>query len=87
MVLLFGIYWRRTTPQGAIWAMLVTCLVGFFWVIFKSVYGHFPLHPGLSETYASVIVATASTVLFSTLTTRRKKETELAKLSDGLKTS
>lgn len=65
VVLLFGIYWKRTTSKGAIGAMLLTSFVGFFWVIYKSVYGDFPIHPSLSETYASIIVATASTILLS----------------------
>lgn len=65
VVLLFGIYWRKTTPKAAIWAMLMTAFVGFFWVIYRSVYGQFPIHPELSETYASVMVALISTVVFS----------------------
>lgn len=67
VVLLFGIYWRKTTPKGAIWAMIFTALIGFFWVIYKSVFGQFPIHPEFSETYASIIVAVISTVVFSIL--------------------
>lgn len=65
VVLLFGIYWKRTTTKGAIGAMLLTSFVGFFWVIYKSIYGSFPIHPSLSETYASIIIAAASTVFLS----------------------
>lgn len=72
VVLLFGIYWRRTSPKGAILAMLVTCLVGMTWVIYKSVFGHFPIHPSLTETYASVIVATIGTVIFSLVMPKKK---------------
>lgn len=67
VVLLFGIYWRKTTPQGAIWAMIITALIGFFWVIYRSIFGQFPIHPEISETYASIIVAVISTVAFSVL--------------------
>jgi len=65
VVLLFGIYWRKTTPKGAIWAMVVTSLIGFFWVIYRSLYGHYPIHPDFSETYAAIIMAVISTMVFS----------------------
>jgi SSS family solute:Na+ symporter len=74
VVLLFGIYWRKTTSIGAIWAMIVTSCVGFFWVAYKSIYGQFPIHPSLNETYAAVIVALVSTIIFSLLSSKRGKE-------------
>lgn len=67
VVLLFGIYWRRSSGRGAIWAMVATTLVGLFWVIYKSVYGVYPIHPILTETYASVIFALFSMIAFSFL--------------------
>ncbi|MCR4440737.1 MAG: sodium:solute symporter family protein [Peptococcaceae bacterium] len=73
VVLLLGIYWRRTTPKGALWAMIVTSLVGFFWVAYNAIYGYYPV-PGLSETYASVAVAAVSTVVLSMITGRKKGE-------------
>lgn len=74
VVLLFGIYWKKTTPKGAIKAMSVTSLVGLYWVIYKAVSGQYPIHPGLTETYASVIVAAVSTVLFSLVDIYLKKK-------------
>lgn len=74
VVLLFGIYWRKTTPRGALWAMVLTSIVGFFWVIYKAVYGHFPIHPSISETYASVIAATVSTYILSFILPHRMTE-------------
>lgn len=65
VVLLFGIYWNKTTPKGAIWAMIFTALVGVFWVGYKSVAGHFPINPAITETYAAVIAAFISTIVFS----------------------
>lgn len=75
VVLLFGIYWRYTTPKGAISAMLLTSLVGLYWVVYKAIFGQYPIHPWLSETYASVIVAAISTVMFSLveMSFKRKK--------------
>ncbi|MDR1663549.1 MAG: sodium:solute symporter family protein [Clostridiales bacterium] len=65
VVLLLGIYWKRTSERGAIFGMLVTVAVGFLWVSFKAVTGTYPIHPGLNETYISVIAALVSTVIFS----------------------
>ncbi len=67
VVLLLGIYWKNTSQQGAVWGMIITAATGFFWVAYKAVTGHYPIHPGLSETYVSVLVAFLSTVLFSLL--------------------
>lgn len=67
VVLLFGIYWRKTSPRGAIWAMIFTTLAGFFWVIYKSVFGYYPINPALSETYAAVIMAVLATFVLSLL--------------------
>jgi SSS family solute:Na+ symporter len=65
VVLLFAIYWKRTSPKGAIMAMVITGVVGLFWIIYKALYGQFPIHPAITETYASVIVAFVTTIVFS----------------------
>jgi len=65
VVLLLGIYWKHTSERGAICGMFVTAAVGLFWVVWKSVTGVYPIHPGFSETYVSVATALAATVLFS----------------------
>lgn len=65
IVLLYGIYYKKTTEKGAIIAMIITGLVGLFWVIWKNLTGSFPIAPWLTETYAAVIAATISTLLFS----------------------
>lgn len=67
VILLLGIYWRKTSSQGAIVAMVLTAAVGLGWVIYKSIFGEYPIHPQLTETYISVIVALVSTVVFSLL--------------------
>ncbi|MDD2216714.1 MAG: sodium:solute symporter family protein, partial [Eubacteriales bacterium] len=65
IVLLFGIYYKKTSEKGAIIAMIITGFVGFFWVVWKSITGYFPIAPWLTETYAAVIAAAISTLLFS----------------------
>ncbi len=67
VVLLFAIYWKATSPKGAIYSMVFTAVVGFIWVAYKAIYGEFPIHPALTETYASVITAVFATVFFSIL--------------------
>jgi len=74
VVLLFAIYWKRTTPKGAVWGMITTGVVGLFWVGYKAVYGQFPIHPSFTETYAAVIVAIITTVLFSLILKDESKE-------------
>ncbi|NLY74329.1 MAG: sodium:solute symporter family protein [Firmicutes bacterium] len=65
IALLFGIYWKKASGKGAIWAMIAATFTGLLWVVYKSVYGEYPLHPLLTETYASVIVAALSMIVFS----------------------
>lgn len=68
VILLFAIYWRKTSPQGAVYAMVITAMAGFFWVFYKAKYGHFPVHPAFTETYAAVVMAVISTVVLSLIT-------------------
>ena len=64
VVVLLGIYWKKTSEKGAVWGMVATAVVGFFWVAYNAITGHFPI-PGVTETYISVITAFISTVIFS----------------------
>lgn len=65
VVLLLGIYWKKTSEKGAIYSMIFTGFVGIFWVAYKAVFGVFPINPVITETYASVIAALVSTISFS----------------------
>ncbi len=78
IVLLFGIYWKKTSSKGAVYAMICTGVVGIFWVGYKSVFGVYPIHPGFSETYAAVIVAAVSTFIFSRLLPNKRTRNEVA---------
>ncbi|NTV88818.1 MAG: sodium:solute symporter family protein [Clostridiales bacterium] len=77
VVLLFGIYWKKTSSKGAIWAMVCTALVGIFWVSFNAVTGHFPIASWFSETYAAVLTAAICTMLFSFIFKRQDSEIRL----------
>lgn len=65
VVLLLAIFWKRTSPAGAIWGMLLTTGVGFFWIVYKSVTSQYPFHPAFSETYAAILAALLATVIVS----------------------
>jgi len=67
VVLLLGIYWKRTSQGGAITSMILTAAVGFIWVGFRALTGSYPIHPQFNETYISIIVAFIATVFFSLL--------------------
>lgn len=74
VMLLFGIYWKGMTQKGAVNAMIITAVVGFFWVAYKAVAGRFPIHPAFNETYVSVLSALVFSVLFSVIGSDRKDE-------------
>jgi SSS family solute:Na+ symporter len=65
VILLLAIYWKKTSEKGAIYSMIFTGLVGIFWVAYEAVMGEFPIHPAITETYAAVIAAFFSTIVFS----------------------
>lgn len=67
VILLLAIYWKKTSEKGAIYSMILTGAVGIFWVAYKAVVGVFPINPAITETYAAVVVALVSTIVFSTI--------------------
>lgn len=77
VVLLLGIYWKKTSERGAIWSMIVTALIGLLWVGFKAVTGHFPIHPSFNETYASVLTALVTTIVFSLMFKSKPEKTTI----------
>jgi len=67
VILLLGIYYKKTSEKGAIYGMIATALVGGFWVIYNAITGHFPIHPSFTETYISVLTAFVTTIFFSSV--------------------
>lgn len=77
IVLLLGIYWKKTSEKAAVYAMWTTGAVGLFWVIYKNITGRYPILPQFSETYAAVITALGVVTVGSLLTEKYgSKETE-----------
>ena len=74
VVVLLGLFWKHTSPRGAVLGMISTVAVGCFWVLYNKIVGHFPINAAISETYASVTTALVSTILFSALLPRQKEE-------------
>lgn len=64
VIILLGIYWKKTSEKGAVYGMICTAIVGLGWVVFNGITGHYPI-PGVSETYISIITALFTTVAFS----------------------
>jgi SSS family solute:Na+ symporter len=67
IVVLFGIYWKRSSENAACVSMVLTGIVAVVWVTVKILSGHYPISDVLTETYVAVIVAALATVLFSCL--------------------
>ncbi len=65
IVVLFGIYWKRASEKGACWSMVFTGAVAIFWKVYNLYQGHYPINDNITETYAAVIVATVTVILFS----------------------
>lgn len=65
IILLFGIFWKKTSEKGSIYAMVTTGFVGLFWIIWRNQTGTYPLFPWLTETYAAVIAATVAVYIYS----------------------
>lgn len=77
IILLLGIVWKRLNPKAAIAAMLMTALAGFFWIIYKNIFGVYPIHPDFSETYIAVLVAFVTSVAGSLLCKKEHSVEEL----------
>ncbi|HOJ12019.1 MAG TPA: sodium:solute symporter family protein [Clostridiales bacterium] len=67
IVILAGLFWKKVSQKGAIISMFSSVITGSIWVVYKSIFGNFPIHPAITETYASVIVAIATVLVFSVL--------------------
>ncbi len=74
VVLLLAIYWKGSTERGAVMSMLFTAGVGFFWIVWKSIFGAYPIHPAFSETFAAVLSAAITMPLCSMLTKTQYSE-------------
>jgi len=70
IVILFGMYWKRTSERGVCMGVIVTFLCCIAWVGVKIATGRYPLYIGsfaISETYLGVVLACVTIMLFSAL--------------------
>jgi SSS family solute:Na+ symporter len=65
VVVLLGIYWKGANEKGACWSMVLTGVIAIIWVAIKTGTGHYPIADAFTETYAAVLTALVSTVVFS----------------------
>lgn len=73
IILLLGIYWKKISQAGAIVGMVLTGMVGMFWIIYENIFGTYPISPYLTETYVAVIAATVFTIVGSLLLKKEDK--------------
>ena len=78
IIILLGIYWKKSSQKGAIVAMILTAIVAIGWVAAKMANGgKYLLSIGsfaISETYMAVIVALVGTIVFSLIFKQTKEE-------------
>ncbi len=76
VVLLLGIFWKRTNWKTAIWAMVCTTIVGFIWVGYKKICGTYPI-PFMTETYAAVLTTLVVGIGGSLIAGRKVRREEM----------
>ena len=77
IIVLLGIYWKKSSQKGAIIGMILTAIVAIGWVGVKLVTGSYPIKIGsfaITETYAAVVVALVATIIFSLIFKQTKQE-------------
>ncbi len=65
IVVMLGIFWKKASETGACWSIICTTLAAVLWVLLKMINGTYPIAPWFNETYAAVLVAFFSMVIFS----------------------
>lgn len=74
IILLMGLFNRRYKEKQAIISMIMTLFTSIFWIGYKGMFGHYPIHPEITETYIAVIVASFSSIILTALTGEGKKD-------------
>lgn len=65
VILLMGLFWKRSSEKAACYSMIFTAVVSVCWAGVRLVTGSYPIAGWLTETYASVIAAVASMLVLS----------------------
>ncbi len=76
VILLFGIYSKKRKPKEipVIISMVLTVVVALFWVIYKTITGHYPISPAFSDTYAAVATALISMIIITLISKNNEKK-------------
>ncbi|KPK72677.1 hypothetical protein AMJ87_04010 [candidate division WOR_3 bacterium SM23_60] len=62
--LLFGIYWKRTTKAGCVWAMIVGCATALIWMAVGKPFGIHGFIPGIVVGFVVMIIISYLTPRF-----------------------
>ena len=55
-------------------SMVLTVVVALFWVIYKTITGHYPISPAFSDTYAAVATALISMIIITLISKNNEKK-------------
>ncbi|MDO5139154.1 MAG: sodium:solute symporter family protein, partial [Oscillospiraceae bacterium] len=65
VVLIYGFVWKKANVKAACLSMICTGAVAISWVLFKLIFGHYPIASWFTETYAAVITAALTMLILS----------------------
>ncbi|MDR3072421.1 MAG: sodium:solute symporter family protein [Clostridiales Family XIII bacterium] len=77
IVLLLGIYWKKSSENGAIVSIALTTIVAVVWKVVQLNTGAYPINNNITETYAAVVTAFVMTLIFSLIFPDKKDKTKL----------
>lgn len=67
IIILFGFFWKKASPKAACVSMILTTVVAVAWAVVEIATGSYPVASWFTETYAAVITAALSMLVFSML--------------------
>ena len=72
VILLLGIFWKYTDEDSVVYAMGVTGILSFIWVLYNRIYGDYPIR-NVSETYIAMLSSLVVSVILSLIERKKKK--------------
>ena len=72
IIILFGLYWKKSTSKAACHSMIITAVVSLIWALGKLVTGKYFIFDWLSETYVAIIVAFGSMFILSIIDNEKR---------------
>lgn len=65
VILIYGFMWKKANSKAACISMISTGVVSVAWVIYKQIFGYYPIASWFTETYAAVITALVTMLILS----------------------